>query len=250
MILAIDGTNWIHQLWHVSADGRGVLDAFLAWIAAVAEHVRPAATVICFDRRSFRHDLLPAYKSGRSEKPLALTVILQEAPAACAQLGTVAEQDGYEADDCLATIAQVGRVQDRVVIASPDKDLRQCLVDERVTILRKFGTRKGKLSSPEWFTAAVLRKKYGLEPKQWTSYQALCGDPGDGIAGCDGWGDITSRKALEIGGTLAGCLAGHWKLPITERQRTALLAFQPRAAMTLDLVTLRTDVAAAVDALR
>ena len=250
--LGIDGTNWIHQLWYARG-GEGVqavTGAFLGWLRIVVEHVRPTATVVSFDRRSFRHELSADYKAGRPEKPIGLAAILEQAPALCLDLATIAQQDGYEADDCLATIARLGRVQGRVVIASPDKDLRQCLVDERVTILRKFSGRGGKISSLEWFTAGMLRKRYGLGPEQWPSYQALVGDAGDGVRGVEGWGEVTARKALAAGGTLAGCLADHWKLPITERQRTALLAFQPCAELTLELVTLRTDVEAVADALR
>jgi DNA polymerase-1 len=252
ILLGIDGTNWMHQLWHaLGAQGVQVVHGnFLGWVRAVVEYVQPGATVICFDRRSFRYDLSAEYKAARPEKAVGLKALLEQAPAHCAEVATIAQQDGFEADDCLATLARLGRIQNRVVLASCDKDLRQCLVDERVTILRKFGTRAGKLSSPEWFTAGELRKKYGLEPEQWPSYQALVGDAGDGVRGCEGWGEKTAVKALAVGRTLAGCLANHWKLPITVRQRTALLAFQPRAELTLRLVTLRTDVEAVADALR
>jgi hypothetical protein len=78
MILAIDGTNWIHQLWHAS-DGKDVRITFLVWLRAVAEHVRPSSTVVCFDRRSFRHDLSPAYKASRPEKPAGLLASLAAA---------------------------------------------------------------------------------------------------------------------------------------------------------------------------
>ena len=250
MILGIDGTNWIHQLWHARG-GQGVLDAFRVWLRAVVEHVKPTATVVAFDRPSFRYELLPSYKAGRPQKPPQLVEILERAPETCEGVATVAIQEGFEADDCLATLARLGSVfGGRVVIASPDKDLRQCLVDERVTILRKFGTLEGRISRPEWLSAWMLREEHGLDPEQWTSYQAMCGDDGDGIEGVAGWGPITTKKALAVGRTLHGCLQNICKLPITSRQQTALLAFQPRAALTLELVTLRTDVEAVADALR
>ncbi len=252
IFLGIDGTNWVHQLWHARG-GQGVLEGFAGWLRATIEHVRPAATVVAFDARSFRYDLLPQYKAGRPEKPTGLKEALSNAQHACDCLDFAATvcEEGFEADDCLATLARIGRAgEGRVVIASPDKDLRQCLVDGRVSILRKFSAAGGKLSRAEWLTAGGLRREFGLEPEQWTSYQALAGDTGDNIQGVSGWGPVTTKKALAVGRTLEGCLANVWKLPISNRQQSALLAFRPRAALTLQLVTLRDDVGAVADALR
>jgi 5'-3' exonuclease len=251
MYLGIDATNWIHQLWHAHG-GRGVMDAALRRVEALIAEFSPSATIACFDRRSFRHGLEPTYKSGRGERDPGLDVVLSEAPAAMAELCTVAVADGYEADDCLATLAWIGRHHGvRTVLASPDKDLRQCLVDQRVGILKSFRTESGKLKDVEWFGAADLRTKYGLEPWQWPDYQALVGDTSDSIKGADGWGEKTASRVLAKMGTLKSCFENPWGCPgISDRQRDALLKFKPRAATVLQLVTLQTDVEAVYDAMR
>jgi DNA polymerase-1 len=245
MTLAIDGCAWVHVLYH----GRGgveVIPAFQSWIEAAVRHIRPSRVLVCFDRRSFRYDLLPGYKAGRKARPGELEEALAAAPGACFPHAAIAE-DGFEADDCLATVAALGRsMGEKVVIASPDKDLRQCLVAGAVTILRGFRTWQGALSEPDWFSAWRLEKECGVRPSQWADYQALVGDPTDGIAGCPGWGDVTARKCLAAFGSLQAILDNPWKLPITTKQRLALEAFRPAVPLTLQLVTLRTDVPVAV----
>ena len=267
MYIGIDGTNWIHQLWHAHG-GQGVLEAALRRAQALYSEWHPSLMIACFDRRSFRHDVEPTYKSGRSKRDPALDALLAAAPVRFAEHefdvlepdGKVvkkavcmkAEQDGYEADDCLATLAWIGRHHgERVVLASPDKDLRQCLWDKQVGILRTFATEGGKVTRPEWFTAADLRDVYGLKPWQWQDYQALVGDRSDSIVGCEGWGEKTAAAVLSKVGTLAKCLENPWACPgLSDKKRDALVRFKARAATVLDLVTLRTSVDAVYDAMR
>lgn len=267
MYLGIDATNWIHQLWHAHA-GQGVLQAALQRAQALYLEWTPDVMIACFDRKSFRHAIASDYKSGRSKRDPALDSLLTEAPAAFANhefiigyedrkpirkaVCMIAAQDGYEADDCLATLAWIGRHHGkRVVLASPDKDLRQCLQEKQVGILRTFTTEAAKVKKAEWFTAADLRDMYGLEPHQWPDFQALVGDRSDSIIGCEGWGEKTAAAVLSKVGTLAKCLANPWQCPgLSDKKRDALFAFKPRAATVLDLVTLRTNVDVIYDAMR
>lgn len=251
MYLGIDATNWVHQLWHAHG-GRGVLDAARRRLDACLREWQPSTVVACFDRRSFRHGLEPAYKSTRGERDPGLVKALEDAPGVFAGLCTIAAEDGYEADDCLATLGQLGRWHGvKTVLASPDKDLRQCLSERTVAILRGFGTERGKVVKPEWFTAADLRDVYGLRPDQWADYQALVGDAGDNVKGCPGWGEKTACAVLAKMGTLKECLRNPWGCPgISARQRDALVKFKSRAETVSQLVTLKTDVEAVYDALR
>jgi 5'-3' exonuclease len=249
MILAIDATNWIHSTWHAQR-GTGVLTTVCTRLSALIDRLSPSHVVACFDRKSFRHQLFPAYKAGRKEKPEGLLRDLAEAPAAVADLATVCAEDGFEADDCLATLATAGKRGEKVVLASPDKDLRQCLVEGQVTILKSFTLASGKVETCEWFTAARLLAEFKLTPGQWPDYQALCGDSTDGIPGCAGWGEVTALAAMQKVGSLAEMFKNPWSLPITPKQQTALLKFKLQAEKMLSLVRLRTDVEAVWDCLR
>jgi len=250
MILGIDATNWIHSLWHAQS-GKGVLDSACRRMNGLVDRLHPRHVVACFDRRSFRHDIFPAYKSKRKEKPERLCADLAEGPAAVADLATVFAEDGFEADDCLASLARAGQlIGEKVVVASPDKDLRQCLVAGEVTILRSFVLRGDGVIDLDWFTADRLHKEYALSPAQWPDFQALCGDSTDGIPGCVGWGEKTSLAALHKAGSLAEILRNPWALSITQKQQGNLMAFKPHADKMLRLVTLCTEVPGVWDVLR
>lgn len=248
--LGIDGTNYIHVLYHAKGGPDGVLDAFTARISALESVLQPSALVVCFDRRSFRHSIIEGYKGDRNERPEELTAVLSRAEAAAGSVAQVAAQDGFEADDCLATLAtQAMRCGYEAVLATPDKDLRQCLAPG-VKLLSKFSVHHGECVNGEWWTEKTLLEKYGLRANQWTSYQALVGDKSDNLPGAAGWGDVTTRKALAACGTLGAMLKKAASVPCTEKQRASLREFAKTAVDVLAVVTLRTDVDAVFDALR
>lgn len=249
MILGIDGTNWVHVLWHAKS-GRDVVASFVARCQALLDALDPRAAVVCFDRRSFRHDLLAGYKASRKPREESLTVALRDCEAAAAELATVAAQDGFEADDGLATLAWITRQHaEPCVIASPDKDLRQCLFSG-VKLLRNFRVRDGKPADGEWYTADTLFDAYGLDASQWVDYQMLVGDRCDGIEGCKGWGEKTAIAALERCKSIEEMFEKPWSVPCTDKQRGALIQFRQRSDVVRQLVTLRTDCEAVFDALR
>lgn len=250
LYLGVDATNWIHQLWH-ALSGKNVLAMAESRLYAMISSIKPAHVVLCFDRKSFRHELLPTYKAHRQKKVTDLVDLLHAAPSSLAKLGQICQEDGYEADDGLATLADYAwQAGARCVLASPDKDLRQCLVDSHVTILRGFKTNRGELTAFEWYTAQTLHEQYGLTPKQWPDYQALVGDKGDAIDGCPGWGEQTAKATLAKCGTLAAMFRNPFGVPCTNRQRDSLLAFRTRSDLVLKLVTLVKNVPAVYDALR
>lgn len=249
MILGIDGTNWVHVLWHAKG-GRDVVGAFVGRCQALLDALEPRAAVCCFDRRSFRHDIFEGYKASRKPRDESLTAALRECETAAAELMTVAAEEGFEADDGLATLAHVARQQaEACVIASPDKDLRQCLADG-VKLLRNFRVSDGKPVDGEWYTSYSLFDAYGLEAAQWVDYQMLVGDRGDGIEGCKGWGEKTAIAALERCKSIEEMFRNPWLAPCTDRQRGALIEFRKRAAVVRQLVTLLTDCEAVFDAMR
>jgi DNA polymerase-1 len=249
--LGIDGTNWVHVLWHAKG-GRGVVDAVVARAQALVDSIEPAGVVACFDRRSYRHSLVDGYKADRKPKPAGLLEDLKEAERQIGTVCTVAAEDGYEADDALATLAAHGKAaRSRVILATPDKDLRQCL-GGGVTILRSFTLQDGKPTKGDWYTEMTLFDEFGLEARQWTEYQMLVGDRGDCIEGCKGWGEKTAAKVLSTPRcrTLEECWKNPWNVPCTDSQRGELIKFRKRADVVRQLVTLRTDCSAVFDALR
>lgn len=262
LYLGIDGTNWIHQLWHAMSASKPdqVLDAAMRRLAAIVNWVESpdrkprlecSQVLVCFDRRSFRADLSPCYKGTRPPKPQGLIETLAKAEPAFDRQATSAAVDGYEADDLLATLAQVA-VQSgaQCILASPDKDLRQCLRSGQVSILASCSVQRGVMVSPDWWKASRLQEDYGLRPEQWADYQALVGEKGDNVEGCASVGPKTAAAMLEQCGSLPEILRNPWAAPCTDRQRTALFAWRPKAQLAMHLVTLRRDVVELYDYLR
>lgn len=252
--LAIDGTNWIHALWH-ALRGHGVIDGFLRRAEILAAHVKATRVLIALDRRSFRHDLRPTYKAGRPERDPGLQAILDTAADKLSDAGQPVYQDGYEADDCLATAAAVAVASFcRCRLATADKDVWQCLVDGRVSVLRKFVTRGNDATGCVWQTARELEiaeDTCGLRPSSWVDYQCLVGESGDNVPGCPGWGPVTARRGLANAGSIDAMVRDPWAIHCSKSQQTKLLAWaRTTYPQTKELLTLRTDVPAVLDAVR
>jgi len=252
MILAIDATNDVHVMAHAMGDATpdGLAAAVVTRMEHAAELVNASHVVAAFDEPSnFRKELCPTYKANRSHDPRIgdyLAATFQRSAA----IATPVAVAGFEADDLLATLAAIGaRRAEKVVLASPDKDLRQCLRPGLVTQLKKLQRRGGR-SVPTWYCAATLQKEHGLLPYQWPDFQALVGDQGDNITGCLGIGPKTAAALLTDLGTLHAILANPWRAKVTDRIRQALFDFKKRADLVRKLVTLIDNVEGVNDCLR
>jgi 5'-3' exonuclease len=132
---------------------------------------------------SFRNDLYPGYKTseGVPEELLAQFPILEEALQAMGVM--VWPMVYYEADDAMASAA-VKATQDecvgQVIICTPDKDLAQCVVGQRIVQL----DRRRNLVRDE----AGVVAKFGVSPQSIPDYLAVVGDSADGFPGVPGWG--------------------------------------------------------------
>lgn len=138
---------------------------------------------------SFRNRMFDGYKTGEGVEPdlLAQFPLAEEALRA---LGvTVWAMREFEADDALATAALrwSGEVE-QVVILSPDKDLMQCVVGDRVV---SYNRRERIL-----YDEAGVVEKFGIPPVSIPDYLALVGDSADGVPGIAGWGAKSTAAVL------------------------------------------------------
>ena len=200
----------------------GVLNAVLQTIEQGATHVGVATDHVV---ESFRNDLWPGYKTGEGIEP-ALWDQFHPLEDALAALGvTVWPMTDLEADDALASAAHLAEQDSRVEqvrIWTVDKDLAQCVRDDRVVqIDRRADAVRG---------ADGVKEKFGVEPSLIPDYLALVGDAADGFPGIKGIGAKTAARLLNEHGAIEDfpedVLSG-------ERLEHALLFKQ--------LATLRTD---------
>ncbi len=173
---------------------RGVILSLVGMLADGATHIGVATDHVI---ESFRNDLWTGYKTGAGIDP-ALRSQFPVLETALGALGVaVWPMVEVEADDALASAAAVADADpavDRVLVCTPDKDLAQCVVAERVVQLDR---RKGTITDE-----AGVWTKFGVAPTSIPDWLALVGDSADGFPGLAGWGKRSASLVLAHYGTI------------------------------------------------
>jgi len=202
---------------------RGVLHSILEMIETGATHVGVATDHVI---ESFRNDLWPEYKTGEGIEPALLAQFHPLEEALTAMGAVVWPMIELEADDALASAAQIASGDERVekvCIWTPDKDLAQCVRGDRVVQV----DRKGKAIR----NGAGVREKFGVVPGLIPDFLALVGDTADGYPGIPGIGAVTAARLLNQYGD------------IEEFPPAVLGDSRDLALLFKNLATLRTDAA-------
>lgn len=188
---------------------------------------------------SFRNDMFLGYKSsaGMEEELLRQFPFAEEALEA---IGVVVWRNiEFEADDALAAAAirWVDEV-DQVVICSPDKDMSQVVVADRIVT---YNRREQKLVDEEGVV-----EKFGVHPESIPDYLALVGDTADGVPGLPGWGAKSSSTVLAKFPRLELIPAdpADWGVKVrgAEKLSVTLAEHQEEVYFYRELTTLRLDV--------
>ena len=198
----------------------------------------PSHCVVAFDCGAphRRLALLPAYKEQRPPTPPDLETQL---PGIREMLNAlrlpIAEINGEEADDIIATLALRAAQKDfDVLIASQDKDFFQ-IVGPRIRILRPEGADAAMVD------AAGVVARFGVKPEQIVDYLSLVGDSVDNIRGVTGVGPKTATELLRQYGDLDELLARAGSLE-KPKLRATLLAAGDLLRANRTLIRLETDL--------
>src|SRR5437868_13798326 len=167
---------------------RGVLQLCLQMVETGATHIGVATDHVI---ESFRNRLWYGYKTGEGIDP-ALWAQFHPLEEALTAMGVVVwPMVELEADDALASAAALASADasvEKVCIWTPDKDLAQCVVADRVVqVDRKSGKVRG---------ADGVREKFGVSPESIPDYLALVGDAADGYPGLAGFGATSAAAVL------------------------------------------------------
>jgi 5'-3' exonuclease len=199
----------------------GVLQSVLEIIEQGETHVGVATDHVI---ESFRNELWAGYKTSAGIEP-ALFAQFHPLEAALVAMGvTVWPMVELEADDALASAAHIADADpavEKVCIWTPDKDLAQCVRDERVVQVDR--------KSKQIRDAQAIRAKFGVEPRLIPDYLALVGDAADGYPGIAGIGAVGAAQLLNRHG------------PIEEFPAKVLGDRLEQALLFKRLATLRTD---------
>ena len=173
---------------------------------------------------SFRNRLWAGYKTGDGIEP-ALLAQFYPLEQALAALGVaVWPMIELEADDALASAARLAALDaraERICIWTPDKDLAQCVVGERVVQMDRRG---GAILDAEG-----VRRKYGVDPAHIPDFLALVGDAADGYPGIRGIGRMTAARLIGRHGAIEA-----FPPDVLGDQRERALLFKTLATLRAD----------------
>lgn len=197
------------------------------------------------DRGTFRSDLYPDYKAHRPPPPEDLFPQVDRMLDTMKSMGIpIIGAARFEADDVIATLVTSLRAKHpdlRIRIISKDKDLKQLLVNDHVTLY--------DVHTDLEISANTLKEETGLAPAQVIDFLALMGDNADNVPGVEGVGPKTAAQLIAEYGSLDGVLAeaAKDKSKITGKRQENIRAATSKLPLSRELVTLRHDVPISLD---
>ncbi|MDR2897563.1 MAG: DNA polymerase I, partial [Spirochaetaceae bacterium] len=225
-------------LVNASGDNVSAVFGFFRVFHSILKNHQPRYIAAAFDSRkpTFRHEMYPAYKAQRMKTPEDLYAQIPVIEEILTVLGIpILRQDGYEADDVIATLAAACRKQGHGIrILSGDKDLMQ-LVDGTSFIMRP-----DKSGGWETVDAEGVTAEWGVPPALMLDLLSLTGDASDNIPGVKGVGEKTACKLLGQYGSLDGIYQHADEIPGAMGKK--IVEGRDSAYLSRQLVTLFTEV--------
>jgi len=212
---------------------------FTAMLIKLLADERPRGVVVCFDKGTpqFRVERYAEYKAGRTAAP---DLFKQQLPLIREVVETlripIAELEGYEADDLLATITKHARQEGcEVVIVTGDRDILQLVRDGVAVIM----TRRG-ISDVIRYDHQTVLERYGVVPEKWIDFVALKGESSDNLPGVPGVGDKTAAQLINKYGDIEQVIAHAAEL--TPKLREAITKNAEQVRINRELGHLLDDV--------
>ncbi|MEK3866747.1 5'-3' exonuclease H3TH domain-containing protein [Paenibacillus sp. FSL H7-0716] len=211
---------------------------FLQYFFDAVSAFEPSHVVCCWDmgKGTFRTEKYDGYKSNRIEAPLELIPQFDLVKEVVAELGVPnIGLAGYEADDCIGTLASCYSDNSEVYILTGDHDMLQ-LIDENVKVVIM---KKGRSNYKVYDLAELLEDK-GLTPRQVIDLKGFMGDTSDNYPGVKGIGEKTALKLLTEYGTVEGVIENLHLLP--KGVRSKIEADLDMLHLSRELAEIRCDV--------
>ena len=199
----------------------GVLGTVVQMLETGATHIGVATDHVI---ESFRNGLWPDYKTGEGIEP-ALWAQFHPLEDALVAMGVATwPMIELEADDALGSAAHAAAADarvEKVCIWTPDKDLAQCVVGDRVV---QVDRRSGQIRNEQG-----VRDKFGVLPTHIPDYLALVGDAADGYPGVRGCGPMTAARLINQHGHIE-----QFPVEALGENRERALLFKTLAKLRLD----------------
>src|SRR5580700_5894471 len=243
-VFLVDGSGYIFRAYHAlppisrKSDGLQLNAVFgfcnMLWklLRDMKPEEKPTHLAVVFDKseKTFRTAMYPDYKAHRPDPPDDLRPQFKYVREAVQAFDLPClEQDGFEADDLIATyVREACEAGATATIVSSDKDLMQ-LVNDCVVM---FDTMKDKKIG-----RAEVVEKFGVPPEKVIEVQSLIGDSTDNVPGVPGIGVKTAAQLIGEYGDLETLLQRASEIK-QEKRRQALIEHAEAARMSKNLVTL------------
>jgi DNA polymerase I len=243
-VFLVDGSGYIFRAYHAlppinrKSDGLQLNAVFgfcnMLWklLRDMKDDERPTHLAVVFDKseKTFRTAMYPDYKAHRPDPPDDLRPQFKFVREAVAAFDLPClEQDGFEADDLIATyVREASEAGATATIVSSDKDLMQLVTDDVIM----FDTMKDRKIG-----RAEVIEKFGVPPEKVIEVQALIGDSTDNVPGVPGIGVKTAAQLIVEYGDLETLLFRAPEIK-QEKRRQSLIEHAEAARMSKKLVTL------------
>ncbi|MGK2848458.1 MAG: DNA polymerase I [Minisyncoccota bacterium] len=250
-LVLLDGNALIHRAYHAlpplttkKGEMVNAVYGFTLTLLSVLEKFKPEYISASFDLAgpTFRDNLYEEYKAKRVKAPDDLYAQIPRVKEVVRAFNIpIYELEGFEADDCVGTLArQAEQSGVRVIIVTGDNDALQ-LVTPSVKV---FTLRKG-IKDTMLYDERMVEEKYGFGPAQIPDYKGLAGDASDNIPGVAGIGVKTATDLLKEFSTLEQLYA---RLEdVKESVRNKLIADQEKAFLSKRLGTIDTHAPITLD---
>jgi len=209
-LVLIDSNALIHRAYHalppLTTKTGEIVNAVYGYASVllnVLAKFKPEYIVAAFDLKepTFRHKEFKDYKATRVKGPDDLYAQIPRVKELVKAFNIpIAEREGYEADDLLATFARKTEKLHpdvEVIVVTGDLDTLQLVNDQT----KVFALRRG-MSDSVFYDEKAIFERYGLKPDQMNDYKGLRGDPSDNLPGVRGVGEKTASELLQKYGTL------------------------------------------------
>lgn len=246
-IVIIDGSSLLYRAFYAIphlTDAQGhptnAVYGFLNMLLKLYGELDPQYVAVAFDKgkHTFRNDLFDGYKATRKPAPDDLRPQFALIREVLTCLGIcVLEQEGYEGDDIIGTLARRTAADGYAVdVVTGDRDALQLVTDDVTVYLTKKG-----ITNMLAVTPAVMESEYGYTPAQVIDMKALMGDTADNIPGVPGVGEKTALKLISQFGSVHGVYE-HLDEVKGKKLQEKLADNKDKAVLSKDLATIRCDV--------
>ncbi|UQZ86003.1 5'-3' exonuclease [Paenibacillus konkukensis] len=211
---------------------------FVKYFWDAVQTFQPAHVVCCWDMgsKTFRSEKFTDYKANRADCPEELKPQFDLVKDVVESFGVPnVGLSGYEADDCIGTLADTYSKDRDVYILTGDHDMLQLLHERVRVIIMKKGQGNYAVYTPE-----TLMEEKQLTPRQFIDLKGLMGDTADNYPGVKGIGEKTALKLLQEYGSVEGIIDNLASLP--KGVRAKIEAELEMLHLSRELATIRCDV--------